>query len=130
MDLEPDSVLPNQNEPRLVLPDRNAYDWNVTATYASGESHSHQRSDASNTMTVNNTLSGSIEVSVDLIGDSNSVWDSTLGDVRVFIGLLEVQRNKHNTDGSGFGMVDSGHPTSAGKAGQFRGNRNNGGCQR
>ena len=24
--LEPDSVLPNQNEPRLVLPDRNAYD--------------------------------------------------------------------------------------------------------
>ena len=95
--LEPDSVLPNQNEPRLVLPDRNAYDWNVTATYASGESHSHQRSDASNTMTVNNTLSGSIEVSVDLIGDSNSVWDSTLGDVRVFIGLLEVPNGTSTT---------------------------------
>jgi len=88
--LESGSILPNHDEPRLVLPNRNAYDWNVTATYASGESHSHQRSDASNTMSVNDIADGGIDVSVDLIGDSNNIWSSTLGDVRVFIGLLEV----------------------------------------
>ena len=95
--LESGSVLPNHNEPALVLPDRNAYDWSVTATYASGESHSHQRSDASNTMTVNNILDGSIEISVDLIGDSSSVWHSALGDVRVFISLLEVPNGTSRT---------------------------------
>ena len=35
--LESGSVLPNHNEPALVLPDRNAYDWSVTVTHASGK---------------------------------------------------------------------------------------------
>ena len=62
--LESDSVLPNHNEPALVLPDRNAYDWSVTVTHVNGSSYSHHRSNASNTMSVYQ-LTGNADVARD-----------------------------------------------------------------
>ena len=58
--LESGSVLPNHNEPALVLPDRDAYDWNVTVTHVNGSSYSHHRSNASNTMSVNQLTGGDV----------------------------------------------------------------------
>ena len=93
--LEPDSVLQNQNEPRFVLPDREAYDWSVTVTHANGSSYSHHRSNASNTMSVyqltgNAGGGGKLNITVDLIDNQTSVWDSSIDKVRVLIGLLKV----------------------------------------
>ena len=93
--LEPDSVLQNQNEPRFVLPDRDAYDWSVTVTHANGSSYSHHRSNASNTMSVyqltgNAGGGGKLNITVDLIDNQTSVWDSSLDRVRVLIGLLKA----------------------------------------
>ena len=93
--LEPDSVLPNQNEPRLVLPDRNAYDWSITVTHVNGSSYSHYRSNASNTMSVyqltgGGDVAGTLNITVDLIDNQTSVWDSSIDKVRVLIGLLKV----------------------------------------
>ena len=93
--LESGSVLPNHNEPALVLPDRNAYDWSITVTHVNGSSYSHYRSNASNTMSVyqltgGGDVAGTLNITVDLIDNQTSVWDSSIDKVRVLIGLLKV----------------------------------------